>query len=205
LQAASQQRARGVHDIDNAMFRRGFSMFPLRTTLPLWLPLALLAACSNESSAPSGAAPRPVGGTDAAAPSETRSFGNVTRERLLAADSEPGQWMTSGRDFGKSHYSALDQINVETVGRLGFAWEHALGTSRGQEATPIVVDGVLYTSGTTGRAYALDAATGEEIWSFDPQSDGQVNRYTCCDEVNRGVAVWEGMVYVGSLDGRLFG
>jgi len=170
-----------------------------RLTVPLWLPLALLGACSNDAPQPTAA------GTDGAAAAAARSYGNITRERLLAADSEPGQWMTSGRDFGKSHYSTLDQINVETVGRLGFAWDYALGTSRGLEATPIVVDGVLYTSGTTGRVYALDAATGEEIWKFDPHSDGQVNRYTCCDEVNRGVAVWEGMVYVGSLDGRLFG
>ncbi|MEJ0098465.1 MAG: PQQ-dependent dehydrogenase, methanol/ethanol family [Pseudomonadota bacterium] len=73
------------------------------------------------------------------------------------------------------------------------------------EATPIVVDGVLFTSGPTGRVYALRADTGEEIWKFDPGSDGQVNRWACCDEVNRGIAVWDGMVYVGSLDGRLFG
>src|SRR5690606_25626305 len=144
-----------------------------RLTVSLWLPLALLGACSNETPALSGAAGQSAAETAAAASqtvaatasaasqpaAETRgaaepaAYGNITRERLLAADSEPGQWMTSGRDFGKSHYSSLDQINVETVGRLGFAWEYALGTSRGQEATPIVVDGVLYTSGTTGRAY----------------------------------------------------
>ena len=132
-------------------------------------------------------------------------FGNITRERLLNIDSEPGQWLTEGRDFGKSHYSPLAQINRDNIQELGFAWEYRTDTHRGMEANPIVVDGVLYTSGTTGRAYALNAVTGEEIWSFNPESDGQVNRYTCCDEVNRGLAVWEGMVYVGSLDGRLFG
>ena len=131
-------------------------------------------------------------------------YGNIDRERLLNADAEPQNWMTEGRDFGKSHFSALDQVNLETVGELGFAWEYHTGTSRGLEATPIVVDGVLYTSGTTGRAYALDAATGAEIWAFDPESDGQVNRWACCDEVNRGLTVWEGGVYVSSLDGRLF-
>ncbi|HUF72674.1 MAG TPA: PQQ-dependent dehydrogenase, methanol/ethanol family [Gammaproteobacteria bacterium] len=136
---------------------------------------------------------------------ESAQFGNIDRERLLNADSEPENWLTEGRDFGKSHFSTLEQINLETIGELGFAWEYQTGTSRGLEATPIVVDGVLYTSGTTGRAYAIDAATGEEIWAFDPQSDGQFNRWACCDEVNRGVAVWEGMVYVGSFDGRLFG
>ena len=144
-------------------------------------------------------------GCDGSAEGDAPAFGNVNRERLLNADSEPGQWMTEGRNLGKGHYSALDQINLETIGELGFAWEYQTGTSRGLEATPIVVDGVLYTSGPTGRAYALDAATGAEIWAFDPLSDGQVNRWACCDEVNRGVAVWDGMVYVGSLDGRLFG
>ncbi len=177
------------------MHRRSFSARWLRVFAPA---LALVAACSSE-------APPAVETAAAPTPTADRSYGRITRERLLAADNEPDQWLTTGRDFGKSHYSSLDQINRETVGRLGFAWDYALGTSRGLEATPIMVDGVLYTSGTTGRAYALDAATGEEIWTFDPQSDGQVNRYTCCDEVNRGVAVWDGMLYVGSLDGRLFG
>ncbi len=133
------------------------------------------------------------------------SFGNITRERLLNIETEPGQWLTEGRDFEKSHFSPLKQINKDNITDLGFAWEYLTDTHRGMEANPIVVDGVLYTSGTTGRVYALNAVTGEEIWSFNPESDGQVNRYTCCDEVNRGVAVWDGMVYVASLDGRLFG
>ncbi|MGB7215920.1 MAG: PQQ-dependent dehydrogenase, methanol/ethanol family [Gammaproteobacteria bacterium] len=175
-----------------------------RLTVSLWLPLALLGACSGETPSDSSAT-APASGDGARVSTAEKRYGNVTRERLLNADSEPEQWMTHGRDFGKSHYSPLDQINRDNVHRLGFAWEYQMGTSRGLEATPIIVDGVLYTSGTTGRVYAVEAATGEEIWRFDPQSDGQVNRYTCCDEVNRGIAVWEGMVYVASLDGRLFG
>ena len=175
-----------------------------RLTVSLWLPLALLGACSGETPSDSSAT-APASGDGARVSTAEKRYGNVTRERLLNADNEPEQWMTHGRDFGKSHYSPLDQINRDNVHRLGFAWDYQMGTSRGQEATPIIVDGVLYTSGTTGRVYALDAATGEEIWKFDPESDGQVNRYTCCDEVNRGIAVWEGMVYVASLDGRLFG
>jgi quinohemoprotein ethanol dehydrogenase len=72
------------------------------------------------------------------------------------------------------------------------------------EATPVVVDGVLYTSGVAGRAYALDAATGREIWRFEPAQDMQVNRYACCDMANRGVAVAHGKVYVSALDGWLY-
>lgn len=175
---------------------------PSLSGLLLGLGFLFLAACEGNdraSNVESGAS------ASETAEAPDRLFGNITRERLLNADAEPGQWMTEGRDFGKSHYSHLDQINLDNIDELGFAWEYRMSTSRGMEANPIVVDGVLYTSGTTGRVYALDAATGQEFWYFDPRSDGQVNRYTCCDEVNRGVAVWEGMVYVGSLDGRLFG
>ena len=166
--------------------------------------VVLLTACSDDS----GTAANTTAGTESpppAAPFVPTSFAAIDRERLLNIADEPGQWLTEGRDFGKSHYSPLDQINVDTITDLGFAWEYRTDTHRGMEANPIVVDGVLYTSGTTGRVYALNAVTGEEIWTFNPASDGQVNRYTCCDEVNRGVAVWDGMVYVGSLDGRLFG
>lgn len=170
----------------------------------LWFTALLLGSCSAENAdTASNAEPTAPPATNAA-PAD-RMFGNITRERLLNADSEPGQWMTEGRDFGKSHHSALDQIDRSNVARLGLAWDYKTDTQRGMEANPIVVDGVLFTSGTTGRVYALDAVTGAELWYFNPDSDGQVNRYTCCDEVNRGIAVWEGMVYVGSLDGRLFG
>ncbi len=142
---------------------------------------------------------------DTQAAADAPRFGNINRARLLNIAGEPGQWLTSGRDMGHTHHSPLTGINKETASRLGFAWDYGTGTTRGMEATPIVVDGVLYTSGPTGRVYALRADTGKEIWKFDPESDGQVNRWACCDEVNRGVAVWEGMVYVASLDGRMFG
>jgi len=136
-------------------------------------------------------------------PAET-AYGQIDRARLLAADKHPDEWLTSGRDFGKSHYSPLAQINKETVSRLGFAWGYHTHTIRGLEATPIVVDRVMYASGSTGIAYALDAKTGKGLWTFDPKSNLVVNRRACCDEVSRGVAVWKGKVYVAAFDGRLF-
>jgi quinohemoprotein ethanol dehydrogenase len=139
--------------------------------------------------------------TDNGAPAR---YGQIDRARLLAANQHPGQWLTTGRDFGKGHFSPLTQINKQTVSRLGFAWGYDTHTIRGLEATPIVGDGVMYASGPTGIAYALDAKTGKEIWTFDPKNDLAVNRESCCDEVNRGVAVWRGKVYVASFDGRLF-
>src|SRR5690606_24480544 len=113
-------------------------------------------------------------------------------------------WITTGGDWAGSHYSRLTDINKDNVAELGLAWDYDLGTSRVQEATPVVIDGVMYTSGNLGRAYALDAATGEELWRFEPEVDMQVNRFTCCDQANRGVAVADGKVFVASLDGYLY-
>lgn len=138
-----------------------------------------------------------------AAQNETGSRGQIDKARLLAADRHPDQWLTSGRDFGNSHYSPLTQINKDNVARLGFAWDYDTHTIRGLEATPIVVDGVMFTSGSIGQVYALDAKTGKEIWTYTPKVDMRVNQRACCDEVNRGVAVWKGKVYVAAFDGHL--
>ena len=129
--------------------------------------------------------------------------GIVDERRLAATDREPDQWLSAGRDRAGTYYSPLADINASNAAKLGFAWDYALGTQRGLEATPIVVDGVMYASGNFGRVYALDAATGKERWVYDPGADGQWGRYACCDAVNRGVAVWNGVVYVGALDGYL--
>ena len=130
--------------------------------------------------------------------------GAIDEARLAAADSEPQYWFTGGRDQNGSYYSPLDAINAGNVKKLGFAWSYDLGfPQRGQEATPIVVDGRMYTSGTWGYVYALDAASGKEIWRYDPKGDWFPARNPCCDLVNRGVAVWKGKVYVASGDGRL--
>jgi quinohemoprotein ethanol dehydrogenase len=134
--------------------------------------------------------------------------GQVTTERLRQANEEPGQWMTAGRNFQEHHHSPLDQINAQNAGRLGLAWEqdarNALGTTpRGLEATPVVVDGTMYTSGAWGVVYAIDAKTGRRLWRYVPDVDGSYARRACCDVVNRGVEVRNGTVYVGTLDGYL--
>src|SRR5580700_1943814 len=137
-------------------------------------------------------------------PVVAQQFGRVDDVRLRNASTETDQWLTTGRDSQGTYYSPLTQINDKNVGRLGLAWEFKTGTYRGLEATPVVVDGVMYTSSTWGVAYALNAATGEPLWKFDPVNNGQVGRNACCDVVNRGVVVWKGRVYVSSTDGRLF-
>src|SRR5688500_10716249 len=133
----------------------------------------------------------------------TRDPAAVNAARLAAADSEPGQWMSHGRTYDEQRFSPLDQITADNVGELGLAWLADLDTNRGQEATPIVVDGVLYVSTAWSKVKAYRAATGDKLWEYDPQVPGGWAVHACCDVVNRGVAVWEGKVFVGTLDGRL--
>ncbi len=113
------------------------------------------------------------------------------------------QWAAPGRDPDGTYYSPLKDIDAENVARLGFAWQYRLGTQRGLEATPLVIDGVMYAVGNFGRVYALDANSGREIWVYDPSIDGQWGRYACCDAVNRGLVAFAGRLYVGAQDGFL--
>lgn len=127
----------------------------------------------------------------------------VNERRIGNADSEPGNWMTHGRSYSEDRYSPLDAINTENVSQLGLAWSYELREPRGAEATPIVVDGVMYVTSAWSIVYALDAETGRELWVYDPQVPRERGASACCDVVNRGVAVWNGKVYAGTLDGRL--
>ena len=125
----------------------------------------------------------------------------VDAKRILAA--EAGDWLTYGRTYDEQRFSPLDKVNADTVKRLGVAWWATFDTDRGQEATPLVADGILYTTTTWSKVYAFDAKTGKALWSYDPQVPGEKGFDACCDVVNRGVALWKGRAYVGTLDGRL--
>ncbi|OOG73666.1 PQQ-dependent dehydrogenase, methanol/ethanol family [Algoriphagus sp. A40] len=137
---------------------------------------------------------------------EKKPVGWIDYERL--ANREAKDWLTLGGDHMMQHYSPLNQINKENVDELGYSWEYDASTiignvPRGLEATPIVVDGIMYTSGAWGAVYAIDAKTGKQLWIYKPEVDASYGRRACCDVVNRGLAVWEGKVYVGTLDGYL--
>ncbi len=127
----------------------------------------------------------------------------VASARLVAADSEPGSWMSYGRTYSEQRFSPLTKVDTDNVGQLGLAWSFDLETERGIEATSIVVDGVMYATSAWSIVHALDARTGEKLWTFDPQVAKDKSKHACCDVVNRGVAVWKGRVYFGALDGRL--
>ena len=123
-----------------------------------------LFACAPET--PSGGSESQVAAR-AAAPSHGPAA--VDAARLAAADAEPGQWMSYGRNYEEQHYSPLDQINTDNIGGLGLAWFADIPLNRGQEATPLVVDGTMYVTSAWSKVFALDARTGKEKWRFDPQ------------------------------------
>ena len=127
----------------------------------------------------------------------------VDGPRIIAADREPGNWMSHGRTYDEQRYSPLDRVNADNIGQLGMAWTTKLDIDSGTEATPLVVDGVMYTTGAFSIVYAINAATGELLWKYDPKVPAENLGQGCCGPVNRGVAVWQGKVYVGSFDGRL--
>jgi quinohemoprotein ethanol dehydrogenase len=128
---------------------------------------------------------------------------NVNDERLRHADDHAGQWMSHGRTYSEQRFSPLTQINMANVHQLGLAWFGDFDTRRGQESTPLVIDGVLYVSTAWSKVYAYDARTGKELWKYDPKVPGEWGVRTCCDVVNRGLAAWNGKVYIGTIDGRL--
>ena len=127
----------------------------------------------------------------------------VDEARLVSAAEHPDDWVTHGGTYEEQRFSRLDQITADNVGQLGLAWSHEFDTNRGQEATPIVVDGVMYTTTAWSKVFAFNAVTGEQLWSYDPEVPGEAGFNACCDVVNRGVAVYDGKVFFGTLDGRL--
>jgi len=127
----------------------------------------------------------------------------LTQQRLVAADQDHANWLLHGRDAGEQRYSPLEQVNTRTIDQLGLAWSYTMKVPRGVEATPLVVDGVMYVTSAWSIVYALDARTGKELWVYDPQVPHSTVTKACCDAVNRGVAVYGNQVFVATLDGRL--
>lgn len=128
---------------------------------------------------------------------------DVTTDRLINADLEPGSWLSHGRTYSEQRFSPLDEVNRDTINDLGLAWYADLDDHNVVEATPITADGRMYVTAAMGVVYAFDAATGERLWKFDPENPPETLVKACCQPVNRGVAVWDDKVFVGALDGRL--
>ena len=128
---------------------------------------------------------------------------NVDAARLAGADQDPANWMTYGRTYSEQRFSPLSRITADNVKELGLAWYADLDTNRGQEATPLVIDGVLYVSTAWSMVKAYNAKTGALLWAYDPKVSRALGVKGCCDVVNRGVAAWKGKIFVGAFDGRL--
>ncbi|MGB6230583.1 MAG: PQQ-dependent dehydrogenase, methanol/ethanol family [Litorimonas sp.] len=163
----------------------------IRKSVLLATSVWMLAACGGTTrDAPATEAPPPA------------IFAAVDDARILTA-SAGEEWLSYGGTYDEQRHSTLTQIDTESVSELGVAWTYDLATNRGVESTPIVVDGVMYVTSAWSVVYALDAATGEELWVHEPDVDRAVGIKACCDVVNRGVAVYDGKVFVGVIDGRL--
>jgi quinohemoprotein ethanol dehydrogenase len=129
--------------------------------------------------------------------------GIIAVDTQAIANQGTDSWLSYGRDYNEQRFSELNLINENNISELGLAWSFDTENGRGLEATPVVVDGVIYVTGGWSIVYALDARTGTLIWKYDPQVAKEWGKMACCDVVNRGVAVYEGKVFVGTIDARL--
>ena len=133
----------------------------------------------------------------------TSGFAKVDTERILAEPARGKEWLTYGGGYDEQRFSRLASISPANVSTLGVAWSYEMPTNPGVEATPIVVDGVIYVSGAFSVVTALDAKSGKVLWEHDPKVPREQLARGCCDAVNRGVAVYDGRIFVGTYDGRL--
>jgi len=131
---------------------------------------------------------------------------DVLRRAGAANDVLPGAWLSYGRSQGETRYSALKQIDSTNVKRLGLEWSYVMGAGGGnQEATPLMWNNTLYGITAWSVVFALDARTGKELWRWDPEvNQAAVRPRICCGVVNRGIAIYNGMIITPSIDGRLF-
>lgn len=160
----------------------------MRTRLHALLLLLPAAACTADAPPPE--------------PSSVQSASDVTDAVLVAARPD-GNWLTYGGNYAEDRFSTLEEITRDNVDELGLAWTYDIELRGGVEATPLVVGGIMYISSPWSVVHAIDTRTGERLWRHDPGVPRIRGRLACCGVVNRGVALYEGKVIVGTIDGRL--
>jgi len=126
-----------------------------------------------------------------------------SKNPLVDFNSSPNEWLLHGRTYAEERHSPLDQINTSNVDQIGLSWSFETGTNRGHETTPIVKDGVMFITAPWSVVHALDAKTGDLLWTHDPKVERAWANNACCDVVNRGVALYENSIFFGTIDGRL--
>ncbi len=154
-----------------------------------------LAACSRSGSEPTQPTP--------AAESAPKVVANIQGDDIIALESGGGEWLNYGRGYSEQRFSPLKQVNADNASKLGLAWHLDLDNRRGLQSTPLFHDGVLYATLSWSRVIAVDARSGKMLWSYDPEVAKVKGEQACCGVNNRGVALWKGKVYFGTLDGRL--
>jgi quinohemoprotein ethanol dehydrogenase len=153
----------------------------------------LLALCGAHAQAPTKASPEHIKAVTQ----------RVDGAAIRANAATSRDWPSHGLDYAETRHSKLKQIDSGNVGQLGLVWSYNLESTRGVEATPLVVDGIMYVTASWSIVHAINVRTGQRLWTFDPQVDRAGGYKGCCDVVNRGVALWQGKVFVASYDGRL--
>ncbi|HEY0914077.1 MAG TPA: PQQ-binding-like beta-propeller repeat protein, partial [Solimonas sp.] len=150
-----------------------------------------LAALARRVLLAASAALLPVAGTQA----------STIDNAALNNEADGANWAAWGRTFSEQRFSPLDQINTQTVPKLGLAWSLELDDVWNVSSQPVAVDGVIYTAVGYSIVHAIDARTGKLLWKYDPKVESRKMRYAWG---SRGLAFWNGKVYTGVQDGRLF-
>jgi len=158
-------------------------------------PLCALLCCSGTVAAADGA----KGTTQHIKAVTAKVDGASIRANTKATK----DWPSYGLDYAETRFSRLTQISDANVKDLGLAWTYNLESTRGIEATPLVVDGIMYVTASWSIVHAIDVRTGKRLWTYDPKVARTMGYKACCDVVNRGVALYKGRVYLGAYDGRL--
>jgi alcohol dehydrogenase (cytochrome c) len=125
----------------------------------------------------------------------------VTEQQLRDAQNDGATWLSYGKNYSGWRYSALDQISTATVGRLAPRWIYQTGEGGRIETTPLVVDGMMFVTGPSNHADALDLLTGKQIWHYHKAPPPGLNM--CCGEVNRGFATLGGKLFKVNIEATL--
>jgi quinohemoprotein ethanol dehydrogenase len=166
--------------------------FVLPLTLAAVTSLALTSAALAQTSASKGSNAHIAAATK-----------RVDDAFISANAGKSSDWPSHGLDYAETRFSRLDQINTSNAKKLGLVWSYNLESTRGIEATPLVVDGIMYVSASWSIVHAINVRNGKRLWTFDPKVPREGGYKGCCDVVNRGVALYQGKVFVASHDGRL--
>lgn len=162
------------------------------------LPCLLLCAALPLAALAQSAAPK-------ASPEHIRAATAKVDTAAITANARLGaDWPSYGLDYAETRFSRLKQVDTANAKDLGLVWSYDLESTRGVEATPVVIDGIMYVTASWSIVHAIDTRTGRRLWSFDPKVERAYGYKGCCDVVNRGVAVYKGKVFVAAYDGRLF-